>query len=311
LYKAAEIDDFIEMHWGDIQDEKSISKAIGEFKPELVFHLAAQALVGESYANPVDTFEINAGGTVKILNAIRSYDFIKSVVLVTSDKCYYNIESDWGYRENDRLGGKDPYSASKAAAEIMIYSYICSFFKDSKTAIASARAGNVIGGGDWAAKRIVPDCARSWAKNEKTLIRNPSATRPWQHVLEPLSGYLILAQKLYEEPDKFHGESFNFGPLAEQNHTVEELITEISKVWPNAGWTVEEGEKFHEAKLLKLCCDKPLAWMKWQATLNFFQTADMTASWYKEYYSGSKDIKSFTINQIAEYENKIKFWKND
>jgi CDP-glucose 4,6-dehydratase len=193
----------------------------------------------------------------------------------------------------------------------MIYSYICSFFKDSKTAIASARAGNVIGGGDWAAKRIVPDCARSWAKNEKTLIRNPSATRPWQHVLEPLSGYLILAQKLYEEPDKFHGESFNFGPLAEQNHTVEELITEISKVWPNAGWTVEEGEKFHEAKLLKLCCDKPLAWMKWQATLNFFQTADMTASWYKEYYSGSKDIKSFTINQIAEYENKIKFWKND
>jgi len=230
--------------------------------------------------------------------------------MITSDKCYDNVEKDSGYLETDRLGGKDPYSGSKGAAELVIRSYVESFFKKtgSNTRVAVGRAGNVIGGGDWAPYRIVPDCVRSWSINEKLEIRNPFATRPWQHVLEPLSGYISLACKLNEN-DGLNGEAFNFGPPAHQNNTVEELVNEIITHWPGSGWLDKSLEKNapHEASLLKLNCDKALHALGWQATLNFKETAKWTADWYRTYYEKDTElVAEITVKQIKEYMNLAK-----
>jgi CDP-glucose 4,6-dehydratase len=289
----------------DVRESSEILQVLEQRKPEFVFHLAAQPIVFESYENPLETFSVNAMGTASVLEALRVYDRPCTAIMITSDKCYDNVEWTQGYKETDRLGGKDPYSGSKGAAELVIRSYAESYFKksESKVLVAVGRAGNVIGGGDWAPFRIVPDCARSWAVGEKPEIRSPMATRPWQHVLEPLSGYLSLAASLSENAS-LNGEAFNFGPPATQNHSVEELVDEIMLSWPGTGWLDKSsGNKMHpEAGLLKLCCDKALHQLSWEATLDFKETARWTADWYRTYYqSGPQDAKELTFSQIDEY----------
>tara|TARA_X000000368_G_C22918032_1_gene661736 strand:- start:291 stop:1007 length:717 start_codon:yes stop_codon:yes gene_type:complete len=230
--------------------------------------------------------------------------------MITSDKCYDNVEWPYGYRENDKLGGKDPYSASKGATEIVIRSYVESYFKNdnSNINIGIGRAGNVIGGGDWASNRIVPDCVKSWANNKKPLIRSPFSTRPWQHVLEPLSGYLTLAQELLIN-NKLNGEAFNFGPPSYQNHTVKELVDEITKHWPGSKWNngYNDEVKLHEAGLLKLNCDKSLQFLSWSSTLNFKETAKWTSNWYKTFYNEDPGSASkMTEDQINNFMDLIK-----
>ena len=230
--------------------------------------------------------------------------------MITSDKVYDNNEWVWGYREIDKIGGKDPYSASKGMAEIAIHSYIESFYKESNcdVRIAIARAGNVIGGGDWASNRVVPDCMRAWSKSQIVDVRNPGATRPWQHVLEPLSGYLTLASYL-SESHKYHGEAFNFGPHANQNYSVKELIKEMSIYWSQVRWSDISNSQnhFHEAGLLKLNCDKALFELKWQPVMQFDETVRMTVDWYKLYYEKqSSSMSDFTLSQIKEFTNLAK-----
>jgi len=301
----------------DIRDFNEIKKIILKEEPDFIFHLAAQALVGESYADPLNTLSVNSIGTANVLESLRSVNKKVVAIFITSDKAYDNVEWKWGYRENDRLGGKDPYSASKGMAELVLKTYINSFFLDNKNIlIGIARAGNVIGGGDWSSNRIIPDCVRSWAKKEEVSIRSPLATRPWQHVLEPLSGYLVLARSIYSN-EQLHGEAYNFGPYAHQDYTVKELIEEMQKYWQDVKWKDESGNvPFHEAGLLKLNCDKALFDLDWEPTLNFEETVKFTAEWYKSYYSNttydntikiSKDqIKHYT--EIAIKRNRI--WTN-
>lgn len=295
---------------GDVRDRAQLVGAVREFAPEIVFHLAAQALVRASYDDPAGTFEANMLGTLNILEAVRATPSVRAVVCITSDKCYRNDEWVWGYREQDHLGGDDPYSASKGCAEIIAHSYFTSFFKNGP-ACATTRAGNVIGGGDWAADRIVPDCARAWAEGNPVRIRSPWATRPWQHVLEPLSGYLWLGAELFagrQEPFPLSGEAYNFGPAADVNNTVAEVVDALAVHWPGfSGVMDREGQAGRkECTLLKLCCDKALACLRWKATLTFEETIRYTAEWYRAFYrpEGSKvpqDMLAFTLGQIAAY----------
>ena len=288
----------------DIRERLKFEEKIIDIKPDFVFHLAAQALVGRSYADPIETWQTNVLGTLYLLEALRKLDKPCSVVIITSDKCYENVEWVWGYRETDALGGSDPYSASKGAAELAIRSHIKSYFRmsDSKIRIASARAGNVIGGGDWAENRIVPDCVKAWAANKAVILRNPQSTRPWQHVLEPLSGYICLAVALTHRPE-LHGEAFNFGPLAQQNHSVELLVKQMELHWEKVRWqdaslgTVGP----YESGLLKLNCDKALHYLYWHAVMGFEDTVRMTAEWYKAYYQKPKQISEVTRKQIFIY----------
>ena len=286
---------------GDIRDLEKIQTAFSEYKPDIVFHLAAQPLVQRSYDEPKLTFDTNVGGTVNILECIRTVPSVKASVIITSDKCYQNMEWVWGYRENDRLGGDDPYSASKACAENICQSYIKSFFSgEGFPRVSTARAGNVIGGGDWADARIIPDCVRAWADGKKAYIRNPNSTRPWQHVLEPLSGYLWLGAIMFN--GKMLGESFNFGPDQKINKPVSELIKTFISYWGSATWNHAKNSSYkRESTLLKLSCDKALHLLDWHAVLSFEETVMMTADWYKRFYSKGKDMYDFTVNQIEEY----------
>lgn len=289
---------------GDVRDVDALKRVFDAFSPEIVFHLAAQAITRRSYDMPRETFFTNLGGTVNVLECIRTAPSVKAAVMITSDKCYHNVEWVWGYRENDRLGGDDPYSASKACAEIAAHAYMKSFFgKRAPARIATARAGNVIGGGDWAADRIVPDCVRAFSKKERLKIRSPHATRPWQHVLEPLSGYLWLAANLLMKNEDAACESYNFGPLSEVNRSVEELISAFSKRWGKGKWSVEKinDRSKKESTLLKLNCDKALRDLQWSAVLSFEDTVKMTADWYASYYSGYKNMYGFTVRQIQSY----------
>ena len=295
----------IEDHRLDIREADSIAALVQKIQPDFVFHLAAQALVRPSYESPLETITTNAIGTANLLDALRGIDKSVVAVMITSDKAYDNVEWVWGYRETDRLGGKDPYSASKGMAELVIKTYVESFFnsKDSNVSVGIARAGNVIGGGDWAIDRIVPDCVQAWALNKTVDIRSPKATRPWQHVLEPLSGYLVLADALARD-NKFHGEAYNFGPSSNQNYPVSELIDEMANYWTNVRWNDVSGSKnhVHEAGLLKLNCDKALFDLNWCPTMEFLDTVKMTAEWYKHYYQNSnQSMHDFTISQINEY----------
>ncbi len=300
------LDKRIRHNLGDVRDLAAVRKAMADFQPEIVFHLAAQALVRKSYAEPLDTFDTNIRGTMHVLEAVREVPSVKTVVCITSDKCYRNDEWVWGYRETDHLGGEDPYSASKACAEIVAHSYFKSFFAAGPAA-ATVRAGNVIGGGDWAEDRIVPDCARAWAAGQAVSIRSPWATRPWQHVLEPLSGYLWLGARLFAD-DALPGlpldkEAFNFGPAADVNNTVAEVADALAVHWPgftsSMDRTAAAGRK--EGTLLKLSCDKALAHLGWKATLNFNETIAYTAEWFKAYYSRKADMFDLTMGQIAAY----------
>lgn len=306
MFETIGLNERIEHHQMDIYDLEGLKKVFGDFKPDFVFHLAAQPIVKQSYTDPIETFRTNTLGTAHILEALRTLENPCIATLITSDKCYENVEWIWGYREQDQLGGKDPYSASKGAAELIIHSFVHSFFntEDSPVKITSVRAGNVIGGGDWAANRLVPDTVKSWAKEEPVEIRSPRATRPWQHVLEPLSGYLRCAQIALEK--NIHGESYNFGPNANQNKSVLELLTRLSDYWHfDSGEEqviVKENSTFHEAGLLKLNCDKALAHLDWQPTMDFEQTMEFTASWYYNFYKNSDtNMLDFTKDQIDQY----------
>lgn len=303
-FETAGLSEILEDHRLDIRDGEALKHLISQTQPDFVFHLAAQAVVRQSYDDPVATYQTNAMGTLNLLEALRSLEKKCTVVLITSDKCYNNVEWVWGYRETDALGGPDPYSASKGAAELVIRSHIKSFFpQGGSVRIAVGRAGNVIGGGDWATDRIIPDCVRSWAKGDSVRLRNPQATRPWQHVLEPLSGYLTLAAKLHQR-EEFHGEPFNFGPPAHQNHTVLALVSEMSQFWNKVRWddVSTNGVQPYESGFLKLNCDKALDHLHWQAILSFQETVRMTAEWYRSYYDNHSTIRDVTFSQIKEYE---------
>lgn len=301
----------------DIRDLKKLTEILEKEKPDFLFHLAAQPIVSISYSDPIETISSNVMGTVNVLESLRNLNINCTTIMITSDKVYDNIEQVWGYKEDDKIGGKDIYSGSKGAAELMIKSYVNSFFnsQNSNVKIAIGRAGNVIGGGDWAKDRIIVDSMIAWSQGEKVEIRNPEATRPWQHVLEPLSGYLNLGLKLYESK-LTNGEAFNFGPKAEQNHTVKKLLDDLSSYWSFN--SVDEAIKevinfnFTESKLLKLNCDKALFYLEWQANLEYEDTIKFTSEWYFNYYNNTEDIKDLTNRQIDQYEqlakkNKIKW----
>lgn len=286
---------------GDVVDSSAVSDALNAFRPEYVFHLAAQALVKRSYSDPAGTFGTNVMGSVRLLEAVRKCDSVRSLVYVTSDKCYENVEWVWGYRENDRLGGHDPYSASKAAAEIVFSAYARSYFSARpELGAATARAGNVIGGGDWAADRIVPDCIRAIEKGEPITLRNPQATRPWQHVLEPISGYLLLAASLRSQPGG-PSDSWNFGPSTSEVRTVHEVANAIVEHFGRGRVQIETSQsEHHEARLLQLNCDKAHQFLGWHPRWHVDKTLAATALWYKAVLGGA-DAKATTVAQIRDY----------
>ena len=293
----------------DIRNLKTLKKIFKKTKPDYVFHLAAQSLVKKSFSNPMYTWQTNTIGTLNVLECLKELRNNCVAVIITSDKSYKNLEIKRGYRENDILGGKDPYSASKASAELGIQSYIDSFFSLKKTniLIGIARAGNVIGGGDWSENRLIPDCVKSWSKNKKVFIRNPRSTRPWQHVLEAVSGYMLLALSL-KKNKKLHGEAFNFGPNNTKNYNVIFLVNLMKKYWKKVSWklTNKKKQNFYESNLLKLNCNKSKIYLKWKSILNFKETTYMVATWYKNYYLQPKKIYSISINQIKEYDKLLK-----
>jgi CDP-glucose 4,6-dehydratase len=302
-FEAARLGEIARDQRVDIRDRTALDDAIRQARPDVLFHLAAQPLVRRSYADPVETYSTNVLGTLHVLEALRALDRPCVAVIITSDKCYDNVEWVWGYRETDRLGGPDPYSASKGAAELVIRSHVRSFFAaGSPIRVGVGRAGNVVGGGDWAADRIVPDCVRAWSRGEVVDLRNPHATRPWQHVLEPLSGYLALAEALFRRPE-LHGEAFNFGPPPDQDDTVLQLVGELSRYWGHVQWRepADTASATHESGLLKLNCDKALHVLRWRAVLDFKETAQLTSEWYRAYYAQHPDIGQITRDQISQY----------
>lgn len=286
---------------GDIRDASVLNDTMGSFRPEYVFHLAAQALVKKSYEDPISTFGTNVMGSVNLLDAVRNSDSVRSLVYVTSDKCYENVEWIWGYRENDRIGGRDPYSASKGAAELVFSSYARSFFEGRQDlGRASVRAGNVIGGGDWAADRVIPDCIRAIEKGVPITLRHPEATRPWQHVLEPISGYLLLAAQLRKHPDSYSG-AWNFGPTSLKVRNVEQVATSMITHLGRGEIQIESSDRrHHEATLLQLNCDKAQQLLRWSPRWDIDKTLAATAEWYKVFLEGG-DIESVTRHQLREY----------
>jgi len=308
LYHLIDGDNICDSVIADLRDRETLKKSVLEFQPDFVFHLAAQPLVRLSYEIPSETFEVNAIGTANLLDAIRLLDKKCSIVLITTDKVYHNNEWDYPYRENDRLGGYDPYSASKACAELVIDSYRNSFFNKAKLdlhqkGIAVGRAGNVIGGGDWSKDRLIPDIAKALTNGEKVLVRNPQSVRPWQHVLEPVIAYLILGGKLSKEPYKF-GDSYNFGPYGTDALPVQNMLELAIKSWGSGGYSIEKLENQpHEAGLLKLDISKAISELAWRPKLNANLAVQTTISWYKTFTESKSSIDSFTAQQILDYLN--------
>jgi CDP-glucose 4,6-dehydratase len=307
MFEALKLRSHVDYHQGDVRDLSWISGVVEAVRPELVFHLAAQSIVQLSYDDPAGTFATNVMGTAHVLEALRRCDREAAAVIVTSDKCYDNVEWVYGYRETDRLGGKDPYSASKGAAELVARGWFHSYFAGdgSPIRLVTARAGNVVGGGDWAPARIVPDCIRAWSESRPVQIRRPRATRPWQHVLEPLSGYLTAAERLLDDRS-LSGEAFNFGPRAESSYSVLELLAALGNHWDFGNQTerflVDGSTHFEEAMVLKLNCDKASTLLGWRPVLEFADTARLTASWYDRFYHGDvSSLVAFTRGQIREF----------
>ena len=288
----------------DLRDKEKLSSIINEYKPEIVFHLAAQPLVRESYEKPVETFEVNVIGTANLLQAIRNSS-VKSAVIMTSDKCYNNRIENKMHIETDPMGGSDPYSASKGAAELVTSSFRDSYFdkENNRVEISTVRAGNILGGGDWAKDRIIPDCIRSWSSGNPAQLRNPNATRPWQHVLEAVGGYISLAINLMQNKN-LHGESFNFGPSLSKEYSVLELVKAMSKNWENVSWKLVSKKKknFFESGLLRLNCNKAKKILKWKSVLKFEENVEFVADWYRNYYLNYKNINYFTERQIKKYQ---------
>lgn len=290
---------------GDVRDIDHLAATVKKFRPEMVFHLAAQALVRPSYESPRETFETNIMGTINVLDIMRRDENLRRAVMITSDKCYENVEQIWGYKETDRMGGQDPYSASKGAAELTIAAYRHSYFDPMKfdqhgKAVASVRAGNVIGGGDWSVNRLIPDCIRYIQADRPIEIRNPVATRPWEHVLEPLSGYLRVGQKLYEDPVKY-ATSFNFGPGLAANKTVLEVVRRLVEYY-GRGTVIDASDPnaLHENTLLNLDVTKAYTMLDWEARWNLTEAVQKTVDWYKEAQK-SKDMYDFCVKQILEH----------
>lgn len=301
LFVEASVADGMDSRYGDIRDLGTVSKAIAEYGPDIVIHMAAQPLVRESYENPVDTYATNVMGTVNVLEAVRQAGSVRAVVNVTTDKCYENREWVWGYRETDPMGGHDPYSSSKGCAELVAAAYRRSFLDAGGINLASARAGNVIGGGDWAKDRLIPDILKAFAADEPVIIRNPSATRPWQHVLEPLSGYLLLAQNLYEAADFADG--WNFGPRDEDAKPVDWIVEKMADIWSGAAeWSIDQSVNPHEAQLLKLDISKADAKLGWKPRWSLERALKETIGWHEAWLQGS-DIRSTCLQQIKAYES--------
>ena len=307
LFEMAGLEKEIEHHFADVRDLDALARIIKSFRPDFVFHLAAQAIVSRSYQDPVTTVTTNVVGTACMLEVLRKCTWPCVAVLITSDKAYENVEWPWGYRETDRIGGRDIYSASKGSAELIIHAYYHSFFKgkESPVRIGVTRAGNVIGGGDWALDRIVVDCIRAWSDGDVVPIRSPSATRPWQHVLEPLSGYLWLGRVLLNG-SALDGEAFNFGPRAERARTVIEVVQTLGRQWGLASdekmYQVVDNVPYNEAGLLKLNCDKALFHLKWEPTLTFDECVHFTGSWYRGVLKEGGNARALTMAQIDEYQ---------
>ena len=306
-FVLAKLEDKITDIRGDIRDKKNLKEVFDKYKPEFVFHLAAQPLVRLSYENPIETYEINVMGTINVLECIRETPETKIGIMITTDKCYENKEQIWGYRETDPLGGYDPYSSSKGAAEIAISSWRNSFFNPKdyekhKKSIASVRAGNVIGGGDWSLDRIIPDCIRALEKDEAISIRNPKAIRPWEHVLEPLNGYLLLGQKMYEEENKY-SEAWNFGPDMESIITVWEISEKLIKYYGKGTLKdISNLNEVHEAQLLALDTTKSKLKLNWKPTWNIDETIKKIVDWYLNYEK--EDVYNLCTNQIKDFLNK-------
>ncbi len=307
-FSASRLTEHIDHQYGDVRDYDRLISIFNNYQPEMVFHLAAQALVRPAYDDPKGTFDTNAGGTVNVLDAVRRTSSVRVVVNVTSDKCYENREWVWGYRENDPLGGHDPYSASKGCAELIFAAYLRSFFSNSasggrRIGAASCRAGNAIGGGDWGRDRLIPDCVRALNAGLHVGIRNPQAIRPWQHVLELLSGYLWLGACLWEYPEDFSG-AWNFGPESEVHLTVAEVVSRFVQAWGAGEWRdLSEPGAVHEAATLRLCCDKAAVRLGWRNSLSMERAIDMTAEWYKMFRvnHGNSNLYKFCVEQIRNY----------
>lgn len=297
LFDEADISSDIESFIGDIRDLQLLKEKIRLFNPDIVIHMAAQPLVRYSYLEPVETYSVNVMGTVNILEASRYSENLGAVLNVTSDKCYENKEWIWSYRENEPMGGFDPYSNSKGCSELVTNAFRNSFYKDTSIGLASARSGNVIGGGDWAEDRLVPDTLKAFENSKSVIIRNPQAIRPWQHVLEPVSGYLKLVENLYDEKD-FFSQAWNFGPKDEDSKSVEWIVEELSKQWgEDASWSVDTSSNPHEANFLKLDISKSLSNIDWSPTWSINEAIEMTVSWHKAWLH-KEDIKLKSLDQI-------------
>jgi CDP-glucose 4,6-dehydratase len=308
LFEVAEVEKGMTSIIGDIRDLERLHAVFAEHRPEIVIHMAAQPLVRYSYANPVETYSTNVMGTVHVLEAARLAGCVRAIVNVTSDKCYENREWVWGYRENEPMGGYDPYSNSKGCAELVTSAYRSSYFNPStfnnqhSTALASARAGNVIGGGDWAEDRLIPDIMRAIVQGKPVKIRNPHAIRPWQHVLEPLSGYLILAQKLYEDGAAY-GEAWNFGPNEQDAKPVSWIADRLTGAWgAGASWILDGRDHPHEAHYLKLDCSKAKARLDWHPRWHLENTLEAIIDWHRAYRDG-EEMRAFSLGQIQQYVN--------
>ena len=299
MYDTIGLDNFLIYVKGDIRNTNLLRKTLREFQPEIVMHLAAQPIVLESYDNPVDTFDVNVTGTVHLLNEVRKAGSVKVIIVMTSDKSYRNNEWVYPYRENDVLGGKDPYSASKSCQDIVVNSFKDSYFYQSGIAISSIRAGNVIGGGDWAPFRIIPDLVRGIANGETVKIRNPNSVRPWQHVLEPISGMLMLAERMYKNIE-LSGD-WNFGPGSPKEITVKELAEMFIGSWGSGKYSIDEKKSYNEADYLQLDISKAKRILKWSPQYNFNAALKETVDWYKGYYSAETNMKKKTEEQIEKY----------
>ncbi|MDB4598734.1 CDP-glucose 4,6-dehydratase [Candidatus Pseudothioglobus singularis] len=299
LFYESRIEEIITSQIGDIRNQEALHESMVTFSPDILIHMAAQPLVRHSYDEPVETFEVNVMGTVNVLEVARSCDNLKVIINITTDKCYENDGRIQGYKEDDPMGGYDPYSSSKGCAELVTSAYRRSFLQKQGVGLASVRAGNVIGGGDWAKDRLIPDILRSFERKKAVIIRNPKAIRPWQHVLEPLSGYLLLAQKIYNNPEKY-AESWNFGPNEKDVQSVGWILDEMILKWPNSSWMLDPSSNPHEADFLKLNISKAQSKLNWKPTWELSDSLERIISWHQSWLHGD-DMYLVCLNEIKAY----------
>jgi len=299
LFNEAKVDSLIDSQIGDIRDQDTLHESMTKFSPDILIHMAAQPLVRYSYDAPIETYEVNIIGTAKVLEVARSCANLKAIVNITTDKCYENDGRSEGYKEDDKMGGYDPYSSSKGCAEIVASAYRRSFLQDQGVGLASVRAGNVIGGGDWADDRLIPDILRSFEKNEPVIIRNPKATRPWQHVLEPLSGYLVLAQKMYRDQNKY-AEGWNFGPNEQDVKSVDWILNKMIAKWPNSSWELDSSSNPHEANFLQLDISKAESKLGWKPIWELSHTLEKIIDWHQAWIN-KEDMQTVCLSEIKAY----------